>query len=124
MKKADPETQINHLREKRHKILEEYKKIGDKNSEVAAAKRKEFFEVGETIDKIRDENSEFFSEQARQHRRKLLDANWELIKKKCTPEQIKGILHFIDTQQYGLAASYAKMPKRAFMDLLRELGVD
>ncbi len=76
------------------------------------------------VDKNAKELQEKFEEyekEAQQERQASVD--WDLVRSKCTPRQIRAIHLFVEYRLFEGAASIAKMTVPDFMDLLQELQI-
>lgn len=77
--------------------------------------------IAEELHKEYIENFKEWEEDAKKERLESVD--WEKVKKRCTPKQIKAIKLFVKYRLYEAAASIAEMDLYDFILLLQELGI-
>lgn len=73
---------------------------------------------------LAEENMKNFEEREKEARlERKRSVNWDLVRERCNPNQIKAIELFVEYRLYEGAASIAEMTILDFVIMLRELGI-
>ncbi len=129
-----PEEDIKESQDQMRKLLEAYETTRQKKEhekeelkfktteEIEEDFRRQFMEKPlEALRKSRAAHWEERRESARQARIKSFNERWEVIKQKCTEQQIAGIKYFVFHGDYHESAEIAGMSVGEFMGFLDEL---